>query len=109
MKKALAIGTAWSLPLIAFAQGIQNVLVTVSNILALAVPILITLAIIGFFWGLVKYLWGGAQGAEEGKNIMIWGVIALFVMVSVYGLIQLLGGTFGINQGGTLIVPQVPR
>jgi hypothetical protein len=38
---------------------------------------------------------------------MIWGVIALFVMVSVWGLVNLLGDTFDIDQTDTINVPSV--
>ena len=40
---------------------------------------------------------------------MIYGVIALFVMVSVWGLVGLIGNTFGIQQGGGAIIPSIPR
>lgn len=109
MKKALTIAGAWALPFVAFAQSLQTVLVTVSNILGILVPIFITLAVLAFFWGLVKYLWGGAEDKDAAKNIMIWGVIAIFVMVSVFGLVQLIGNTFGVNQGGGINLPQLPR
>ncbi len=61
-----------------------------------------TLALIFFFWGLAKYILsaGDEEKKTEGRNIMIYGVIALFVMVSVWGLTTLLGNTFGVTGGG---------
>lgn len=109
MKKAIVVGGAWALPFVAFAQTLQTVLATVSNILGILVPILITLAVIVFFWGLIQYLMGDMEEKAKARTIMIWGVIALFVMVSVFGLIQLLGNTFGIRQGGGIQIPQLPR
>ncbi|MDP3958367.1 MAG: hypothetical protein Q8Q36_02825 [bacterium] len=108
MKKAIAVAGAWALPFVAFAQNIQGVLTTFGNILGMLVPILITLAVVVFFWGLIKYLWGDAADKEQAKNIMIWGVIALFVMVAVFGLIQLLSNTFNIRTGGGTNIPQLP-
>lgn len=37
---------------------------------------------------------------------MIWGIIALTVMVSVWGLVAILGNTFNINTG---FIPQVKQ
>ena len=41
---------------------------------------------------------------EKGKQFMLWGVIALTVMVSVWGLVGVLSSTFGVRS---LIIPQV--
>ena len=76
------------------------------------VVIVIALAVLAFFWGLAKFIFnvsGDEKSVEEGKRIMIWGVIALFVMVSVWGLVRFVGQAFGIEQGGTVNIPTVPR
>lgn len=57
------------------------------------IPILVGLAVVLFFWGLVKYLWsitGDTKEHEEGRQIMVWGVIAIFVMVSIWGIVAML-------------------
>lgn len=68
------------------------------------VGIMLVLGLVVFFWGVVKYIkvTGGEEKAEA-KAIMFWGIIALFVMVSVWGLVQVLVNTF---FGGSL--PEVP-
>ncbi|MBX4215493.1 hypothetical protein KW797_00935 [Candidatus Parcubacteria bacterium] len=110
MKKAITIAVSSALPLMAFAQTtIDSIVVRFGNIIQLLVPIFITLAVLYFFWGLIQYIKGDAEEKEKGRTTMIWGIIALFVMVSVFGLISLLGSTFGINQGGTIPVPITPR
>lgn len=109
MKKVFAVGSSFILPAIALAQDAGSVLQTVSNIFGYLVPILISLAVLWFFWGLVEYLRGGGEDKEKGKQTMIYGIIALFVMVSVWGLVGLIGNTFGIQQGGGAIIPNIPR
>ena len=42
----------------------------------------------------------------QGKQYMIWGIIALAVMLSIWGLVGVLKNTFGINVGQS-ILPQV--
>ncbi|MEK7586489.1 MAG: hypothetical protein AAB453_01315 [Patescibacteria group bacterium] len=80
---------------------IQGVVCTIGGIISSAVPIVMTLALLFFFWGLAKYiLAAGNEGSKaEGKNIMIWGVVALFVMVSVWELTALIKNSFGIPAG----------
>ena len=40
---------------------------------------------------------------EQGKQFMLWGIVALAVMLSVWGLVHLLGNTFGIEY----VIPKV--
>ena len=64
----------------------------VNNVIILIVG----LAVAYFLWGVAKYILHSddAKAREEGKNMMIYGVIALFVMVSMWGLVNLLDTTF---------------
>ncbi len=73
----------------------------VGEIISILVPILIGLALLLFLWGLVKFIWNSDdEGArDEGKKMMLWGVIALFVIVSVWGLVALLNQLTGVSQG----------
>lgn len=64
-------------------------------------PIIILLfvvALVVFFWGLVEFIYkaGSEDGRETGKRNMIWGIVGMVVMVSVYGIIRLVLNTFGI-------------
>jgi len=110
MNKALTYAFLFALPVVASAQTlapIRTFVTEAGRIIALAIPILIALAMIVFFWGLVKYIWGGGD-KETGKSIMIAGLASLFVMVSVWGIILLAGQALNIGQGGSAPLPQVP-
>jgi hypothetical protein len=68
------------------------------------------LAILFFFYGLAIYILhaGDPDKASEGKSIMIWGILALFVMTSIYGIIGFLQRSTGTDTAGTdnpVIVP----
>jgi len=71
------------------------------------IPLLITLAIVFFIWGVGQYMLNANDSTkrEEGRKFMIWGIISLFVIVSIWGLIKLLTGTFGIN----FVIPQLQQ
>ena len=111
MKKALALSSATiavlALPLITFA-AVNNVadagsliINTINNVL---VPVLFAVAFIVFLWGAFYTFILGASNEdtkEKGKSLMLWGLIGFFVMVSIWGLVNILTGTisFGNNTG----------
>ena len=114
MKKALAISTlAFALPLVSSA-ALNNVsdvgsfvINTINNIV---VPVLFAIAFIFFLWGAFETFILGANSEgvkEKGRNLMLWGLIGFFVMVSVWGLVNILTGTisFGNNTGPSGGVP----
>lgn len=107
--KKIAYLSAAILPSLAFAATVGSVLSTIKNILDLLIPIFITLAVLYFFWGLGQYILNSndSEKKEEGRNIMIWGILALFVMVSVWGIIGVISNTFGIGTGGTIQIPRI--
>lgn len=63
------------------------------------IPLVFSLALLLFFWGVVKYIWSEGQGKDEGKKFMIWGVVALFVMSSIWGIIYFIGEELMPGQG----------
>ena len=99
MKKYIVSGGALALApsiVLAAGQGLEGVLDVFSNLISLAVPIVISLAVLYFLWGLSTYLL--KQEKEEGRDMMMWGIIALFVMVSIWGLVNLLSDTFNLDN-----------
>lgn len=73
------------------------------------VPLLILAALVAFFIGLVRYVWGGGgeEAHKKGRSIMIAGITALFVMVSIWGIIRLIQNTLQVDSGGALTPPTV--
>ncbi len=69
------------------------------------VPLLFAAAFAIFIWGMVKFI-STAEAAEkeQGRQFMIWGVVALAVMFSVWGLVRILTDTFGVAN----VVPMLP-
>lgn len=92
--------TISAFPSIVFAKDALDIISIISGLIGLATPIVVALALLFFFYGLARYILNAAdeEKKSEGRNIMIWGIIALFVMVSVWGLTSILGETFGITN-----------
>ena len=87
------------LPTVTSAQNLQRIVDMLFGLFNNLVVLFILVAVVVFFWGLIKYLWSMSQeSAHEGLKIMFWGLIAIFVMVSIWGLIRLLQGTLGVSD-----------
>jgi len=114
MKKftiAAASFVTLALPAVAFAAtSLTTLILETQRILGMLIPLAITAALLAFFWGLIKYVWsGGGEKHEEGRKIMIAGIVALFIMVSVWGIIRAIQVTLSVdNNTGTIQVPRVP-
>ncbi|MGC9602786.1 MAG: hypothetical protein ABSE76_03570 [Minisyncoccia bacterium] len=114
MKKIVAQSVSlafvlFAVPLVAFAQALQpirNLIVAIGGILNITIPVLIAAAIVVFFWGLVMYI--RKPEIAEGKNVMIAGLISLFIMVSVWGLVNLAQNSLGVSGSASVQIPQVP-
>jgi len=107
MKKYLLILAVSLSPVLAVAQDISSVITSIGGWVTDLVWILLTLALVVFFWGIVRYIWSEGAGKAQGREIMFWGVIALFVMVSIWGLTNFIGLTFGVGSGGEGQAPKV--
>lgn len=69
------------------------------------IPLIFALAVVMFIWGVVQFVINSDEEAKKakGKQFMLWGIIALTVMVSVWGLVKILGATLGVEYA----IPQV--
>jgi len=71
------------------------------------VSVLAALALVVFFIGLVRYVRdsGDAKGHVEGRERIIWSLIALFILFSIWGILNVLGvaffGSTTLNNGTT--------
>ncbi len=70
----------------------------ISSILNPVVALLVGLAVVYFMWGALKYVNRGHDDGAEGVKMMTYGIFALFVMVSVWGLVYILINTFNLSS-----------
>jgi len=94
--KLFAVASLLISPITVLAQDDANdVIWRLATILDALVPILIGLALILFIYGIFKYVITSDEKTKtEAVNVIIYGVITLFVMVAVWGLVNLLIKTF---------------
>jgi hypothetical protein len=97
MKKFIFLSLASLVPVVASAQGqfldSFMLIVGVQTLVGRLIIVVAAIALLVFFWGLVKYIRKAGEGdVKEGRDLMVWGTIALFVMVSIWGLVRFIQG-----------------
>ncbi len=119
MKKIIILSIFSLLPTLAFAQGpttidvgglvgtIQGLTVVVNY----AIPLGIAIAFISFIIGVIKYLYAdGAEARTKAKDHLIYGIVAITVILAIFGIARLLINLFGLNPAqltGTEL-PSIP-
>ncbi len=123
MKKKLIVLSGFVMaasPLVAFAQTpvastcaanantgtIETIICRLGSILNTIIPFLIVLAVIYFVWGVITYMFSGDDEAKKkGREMIIYGIIGLAVIIGLWGLVGILTRTFGLNGAQEINVP----
>lgn len=104
------------LPLLAFAQnaanpqqGLFGLVIFFNSFLNAVIVLLITAAIAAFFYFIVKFVLsaGSPEKRKEGMTGIMYSIIAIAIMVSIWGLIKFLQSTFGISNSSAAQAPSV--
>ncbi len=82
----------------------KALLIAAGGVINQLIVIVAGLALLYFFWGLVKFIFHSGSEAEQtkGKDIMKWGIISLFVMFSIWGLVRFVSVALNIPLSGTI-------
>lgn len=95
------------IPIVASAQTnffftLRPYFVQLFEILFVLLPFALTLSVLFFLWGLARFIYraGDEREHENGRRIMVWGVIAIFVFVSIFGIMEVILQTFGLDVAG---------
>ncbi|TSC79102.1 MAG: hypothetical protein G01um101429_609 [Parcubacteria group bacterium Gr01-1014_29] len=85
---------------------ISRIFARLTEILNLIIPFLVLLATVIFIWGIVRYVASGdnEQKVEEAKILIMWGIIALAAMLTVWGFVNILISALF----GTTNLPNIP-
>ena len=100
IKKLIPFGLL-ALPFAAGAvESINDLFNLTEDIINKLAPLLIAIAVIILLIGIINYIRAGddEEKRSKGRNEMIYGIIGLFVMVSIWGLVAILSGTFNLNN-----------
>lgn len=82
------------------------------NVVATLGYLALTAGVVAFFFGMIQFIWASREGdgakMEKGKGFMIWGLVGLFVMFSVWGIITFAQKALGPNfQQTDILLPKI--
>jgi len=88
-------------------EGLKGLIEWLINIGLVVIPFLGTVAFLVFVLGVARFIKaaGNEKEIKDSKNLLIWGVIGLFVMVTIWGIITFFKGEFGFTGG--VGIPQI--
>ena len=90
---------------LAIPETFKEIAVSVLSFIRLLVPVLSTAAFIVFFWGLSKFILNSGNEADirKGKDYMLWGILALFILLTFRAIITLVAGEFQFGTTSPLL------
>ena len=84
----------------------------IQSILNSLIPFIIGLAVFVIIWGIFNYVAHAAEEEKraEARQYIVWGVIGVFFMVSIWGFVAILINTFGVDSAIDIgKIPKVPE
>lgn len=77
--------------------AIGNTVIYLIN--AVFIPVLFAVAFIVFLYGIAKaYIFSAGEPSkvQDGHKILLWGLLGFVAMLSLWGMVNVLSGTFGL-------------
>ena len=100
MKKIIALIVV-SFPVLASAQAITDVnslTYKLTNIGNTIIEVLIAFAVLYIIFNVVRFIMAGdSEKRDPIRNSIMWGIVGLFVILSIWGLVNILSNTFRTN------------
>ena len=107
-KFIVPVGLMTPVTALAVTEGIHRLIDQIQVLIHRLIPVIIGLGLLAFLWGVLKFLFAKDDDKKTaGRKFMLWGIVALFVMVSVWGLVEILSDTIFTETRDT--APSIPR
>ena len=85
-------------------MNIQTFLININEFLnTTIVPFLLSVAFLVFIWNVTRYFIIGGSNSdaqEKARSLALWGIIAFVVILSLWGIVNLLVSGFGLGNRG---------
>ena len=114
MKKFITV-LAILVPSVAMADTIYNadtLTQTLTRLGNVVIGLLIAAAVIFIIWHAVLFIFKASdpEGRSQHRTGVLWGIVGLAIILSIWGLVGILTSTFNVNNGYNNQVPlnQVP-
>lgn len=97
-------------PAVAFAQltTFKDVVLGFADVLLSLIPLITAFAVLVMIWGLAKFIGnaGDTKAHDDGRALIFWGTVGLFVMVTLWGILAVMLNEF---EFGGLAMPFLPQ
>ena len=88
-----------------------DLLVTIENLVSATTPVIVGLAVLIIIWGVFRLIAGAGdvEKRKEGQQFVLWGVIGVFVMLSIWGFVNILRNTLPVPNEPVDKVEVLPK
>ena len=92
------------LPTMVYADTAIELLDAFKDLFGKVISVLIGVAVVVFFWGLVKFIAhaGDEKSHDEGKQLLIYGLVGIFVMVALWAILGFVSTELGLSEAPAL-------
>lgn len=79
---------------------ITGVINRLQNIINVIIPFIVGLAVLVIIWGIFSFISsaGDEEARAKAKSFIIWGIIGVFLMLSVWGLVNILTNSLPVDN-----------
>lgn len=76
-------------------RDLTSIIKLLTSLVGAVIPIATAIALLIFLWGLITLIRNSSDAGKRKESIsrMIWGIFALFIIVTLGGVVQLLSST----------------
>ncbi len=99
-------------PVVALAQFgeinkfIDSIVDFINNVL---IPLVFAIALLVFIWGMFQlFINKNAEEAEQGKKLALYAIVAFVLMVSIWGIVNVIASGLGFSGEQIQNIPSVP-
>ncbi len=75
----------------------SNLVSCVIGIINSVIPVIVAITVLYIVWGAFNLTKSEGEDRKKWSQVILYGIIGLFIMVSIYGLVNILVGTFGFT------------
>ena len=104
MKKIFSLPLLAFIPAVAFAQtagttGLAYLIIQIKGLLSALFPIAIAIGVLAFFYELIMFIVNqkNPDKSETFKKGILWSLLALFLMFTFFGLLNVIANTLGLQ------------
>ncbi len=66
----------------------------IGKIINPSIFVLVGIAVVVFLWGMFRFILSSAQAKKPDRKLILWSLLTLFVLFSIWGILRLACNTF---------------